>query len=388
MAFRIITGCPRSGTGFMARLFTEAGIACGHEQKHGFEHGFRVDNPQAESSWMAEADTETIHIVRNPLEVVSSMITRRFLEDDMRGNEYTKFAFDNVPELKGLSGFNRYMYFWIAWNRRIEKQTKKRFRIEDIDNDKEGFIKEYCTPKNIYKNERYNANEIRKILKLEDIPDSKIKEEFIEMAERYGYDIKTKKVWVAILNQGWIRPELSALVLKMFSNSKYQIKIEYPNAQPVSCNRNQISKRFLESGYDYLLMIDADTVPTKNPLDNIELDKDILTCPTPQWRDGDIYWVVMDRVEDGYKPIPSSRRVGVQEVDGVGGACLLIKRAVLEEVKEPFVDKYRNNALYTLGEDFNFCEKAKQAGFKIWANWNTPCNHHKEIGIINVLNLL
>lgn len=59
--------------------------------------------------------------------------------------------------------------------------------------------------------------------------------------------------------------------------------------------------------------------------------------------------------------LPNS--TGLEEVESVGTGMMLIKREVFEALKEPyfFYDVEKN-----VGEDVNFCRKARDAGFKIY----------------------
>ncbi|NIM51631.1 MAG: hypothetical protein GTO22_20690, partial [Gemmatimonadales bacterium] len=47
---------------------------------------------------------------------------------------------------------------------------------------------------------------------------------------------------------------------------------------------NRIALATLESGADFLLKIDDDTVPLFNPLDYVGENKDVLGFPYPTWR--------------------------------------------------------------------------------------------------------
>lgn len=62
------------------------------------------------------------------------------------------------------------------------------------------------------------------------------------------------------------------------------------------------------------------------------------------------------------------------EVDAVGGGCLLIKTEVLEAIvasgQKPF-ECYATGG----GEDFDFCEKARKLGYKVWVDWGLQCSH-------------
>jgi len=59
------------------------------------------------------------------------------------------------------------------------------------------------------------------------------------------------------------------------------------------------------------------------------------------------------------------------EVGSVGAACLLIRREVLEKVKEPWF-VFNSDGL---GEDMNFCNKAKENGFRIFVDFSVMCGH-------------
>jgi len=198
-----------------------------------------------------------------------------------------------------------------------------------------------------------------------------------------------KNVWVSILNQGVIRPELSNVLLRMSSDGRYSLHFNYPNRRPEMFNRNIIVNEFLDSGYEYLLMIDADVVPKSNPLNLVELDKDIINFAVPQWTDGDMYWVAMDKVDDGWKALPVNRRKGLQEVDATGCAVLLVHRRVFEKMKQPyFEEKYDEKMTNVISLDYDFCEKAKKIGFKVWVHFDYFASHFKELDLLDVFKLL
>src|SRR5689334_5762287 len=80
----LITGCARSGTGYLAALLTELGLECGHERVFA-PRTVRGSTPtwpdgvRAESSWLAAPylahlpkGTAVVHLVRHPLAVMRS----------------------------------------------------------------------------------------------------------------------------------------------------------------------------------------------------------------------------------------------------------------------------------------------------------------------------
>lgn len=195
-----------------------------------------------------------------------------------------------------------------------------------------------------------------------------------------------KKVYVAILNQGSIRPELTNTLIRI-SHDIHDIKIVYPNSMPIAHNRNDIVQRFLKTDCDYLLMIDSDIVPKKNPLLLLAYNKDIIGGVCPQYNNGTIYCVVMEKTPKGLQEIALADRNGIKEVDAIGTGCILIARRVLEKVKAPFMRKWDNDGLQDLGLDFYFCEKAKKHGFSVWADWESVCSHYKTIDLLSISSL-
>jgi hypothetical protein len=197
-----------------------------------------------------------------------------------------------------------------------------------------------------------------------------------------------KRIYVAILNQGAIRPELANLLTAISHDPQYRLTITYPADRPITNNRNRIVKDFLQSKASHLLMIDSDIVPHSTPLDLVRHNKDVVGYPCPQWRQGDIYWVAVDKTAEGYKPIPPERRNGIRQVDAIGTGCIMIKRKVLETLTAPFIDTLNDDGTLQLGEDFSFCEKATEAGFEIWCDWRAPCSHFKSIDLFEILRLI
>jgi GT2 family glycosyltransferase len=198
------------------------------------------------------------------------------------------------------------------------------------------------------------------------------------------------KVMVAILHQGYIRPELASLVGIMKSDSRATVEVAYSDKRPSENNRNFTCQVALNEGYDYFITIDHDIVPTKNPIDLALLGLDVVGFACPQWNMTDpsfpIYLVGMDKVDGGYEEHKDKN--GLQEVDAVGSGCLCINTKVLKEIKAPFVRKWDENGMSIVGLDFYFCEKAKEKGFKIYCHYDYLADHFKEVSLLSVLRLL
>jgi hypothetical protein len=65
---------------------------------------------------------------------------------------------------------------------------------------------------------------------------------------------------------------------------------------------------------------------------------------------------------------------GVIEIAAAGGAGMLIHRSVFEAMEKPWFDAGRGTTA-RVGEDINFCEKARAAGYKIWCDLDASLGH-------------
>ena len=104
----------------MAQLLTEAGLPCTHE---GY---YTPDGPDpgvatpADSSWMAvpylpQHDGRVILVVREPIDVVRSLLGIRFFEQE---GPFQKFALGHEPDLANLPPTMACWEWWTRWNRR------------------------------------------------------------------------------------------------------------------------------------------------------------------------------------------------------------------------------------------------------------------------------
>ena len=194
----------------------------------------------------------------------------------------------------------------------------------------------------------------------------------------------------------------------MLQDSRHIVRFIAPTHKPFVQNLHLTVHDFLEQGHDFLLLVDDDNPPLENPLDLVDLDLDVVGLPTPIWHNdtpgGRPYltnvWKQRPNtvLEDGIHSLDSTQGFegkGLYEVDVVGTGCILIARRVLLELMRrcegdpmntPFMRKWNDKGLVEMGNDFSFCLRAKEAGFRIWANYDYMCEHINEVGIGEVVN--
>jgi hypothetical protein len=202
------------------------------------------------------------------------------------------------------------------------------------------------------------------------------------------------RLYIAILNRGWIRRGMVDRVLPAIGKTKGVVttleRLHKTWDHPISSNRNKIVKRFLQTDDDYLMMIDDDVVPLFNPALFVFADKDVIGFPA-KVRQGDrqLNWVayILNPDRHEYAPVDFSKveqDIELLKVDAVGTGCILIHRRVLENIKAPFHIHFDEDGILTMGTDFAFCERAKEAGFEIFTTPRRVCEHFKELGMLDM----
>jgi len=183
--------------------------------------------------------------------------------------------------------------------------------------------------------------------------------------------------------------QLGVCIPEIAKDPRADITVLHFISRPTEENRNRAVKKTLDDGYDFMFMIDPDTVPKSNPIDLAFLNLDIVGMPYPQWRnDGnglEIAFLAMDKKEDG-NYLDHKTRVGLREVDAVGSGAMLVHRRVLEKVRPAFVRLWDENGFAVKGIDFNFCDRAKAEGFRVWAHFDYLADHIKELSLLDVLD--
>ena len=187
-------------------------------------------------------------------------------------------------------------------------------------------------------------------------------------------------VLIAVPNEGWIHKTVVRNVFALLQDNRYKCTYIDPTWKPCEYNRARIHDEAVCKKYDWLLMIDADNPPQRNPLDLIDLNCDVIGLPTLVYAKGGIYWNGMDWNESEQGWNAHKTQEGLQEVDAVGSGCILIARRVLVALhhRQPWVREWDSRGFVTAGTDWAFCKRAKSAGYRVWMHYDYWCEHYKE----------
>jgi hypothetical protein len=188
---------------------------------------------------------------------------------------------------------------------------------------------------------------------------------------------------------------------------------------PVEFARNVLCGTFLQSDCDKLFFIDEDMLPESSVVRLLYSDADIISArmykfdhPNPaKGTTVGLGLCAMRRLDTGfYRPVtPEIGDPAVQECDAVGTACTVIDRRVIEDRRlwapniyttvdgdvvdgnemitgreyAPNIFQYPRapNGMGIMGEDIDFCERAKALGYRIAVDVNAVCGHFKSIDI-------
>ena len=175
----------------------------------------------------------------------------------------------------------------------------------------------------------------------------------------------------------------------------------------VAAGRNDVVRKFLSTGADWLFMVDTDMGFAPDTVERLlasavqhsspvlgglcfALKRD--TAAPPATFHGARHRIVptlysfhevTETREKGFRPIADYVRDAHQQVAGTGAACLLMHREALDAAgKDPFTPIAvpgggGNGTDRTFSEDLSFCVRVAAAGFPVAVDTRVKTTHHK-----------
>jgi len=152
------------------------------------------------------------------------------------------------------------------------------------------------------------------------------------------------------------------------------------NAVPIDVARNDLVKIFLVQQPDatHLLFWDSDIVPPADALKKLwSHNKPIVSAL--YFRKVPPFYPVMsiwNPTLGGLSPVIAWEDGKLIPVDGVGMGFCLIRRDVFQAMDPPW---FTFNSKWGCSEDFAFCLKAKELGYKVWVDTSVICKHSANV---------
>ena len=225
---------------------------------------------------------------------------------------------------------------------------------------------------------------------------------------------KTKpKVYVAMPCYDSMRVETCVSLMDTFSalgGSGIECKFKSVKTSLVTHGRNLLTAAFMDSGFDYMLFVDADVEFSPEAVMRMLVpEKDIICTP---YRNKEDPWIDRYSVKFKDKDHIEILEWDIIEIEEGPAGLMLISRKVYERLMDKYpelkikfneatrekmnkeigavedaIDRYMYNFWDTSfkkhqwkGEDLAFCDLARAAGFKLYANLDSWTTHHGSYG--------
>lgn len=231
-------------------------------------------------------------------------------------------------------------------------------------------------------------------------------------------------IFMAIPNMRWVASSLAASMVSL-ERASHDIKSRYrfsfcwvEGVRPVDFARNVLVQMFLRSDATRIWFMDSDTMPPRAFTNLLLTDSDIVSGVTPTWGNNHTKeepWpsFTVYRYDEKEKAFHHSLYYdsGIEDVDGVGTAMMLIKRHVIEDRRlwlpreyvcfdgkdailpedDPpplFREVRKPNGQLDMTEDLDFCLRARKLGYRVTVNHEIKCGHWKEVDVLKVIHYI
>ena len=169
-----------------------------------------------------------------------------------------------------------------------------------------------------------------------------------------------------------------AIALRLLEIPADQFSVIYVEGCDTAYSRNILAEKS-KGVADYIFFIDDDILPPINTITRLLSHKKDIVCGLYFAKQEPHFpQIFLKNTEDPtrYDCVEDYKKDSLIEVDSCGAGCMLIKAEIFKKLKLPYFwyipkseDKPRK------GEDFYFCEKVKEAGYKIYCDTSILCKH-------------
>ena len=184
------------------------------------------------------------------------------------------------------------------------------------------------------------------------------------------------KILCCVPTTGFIHPKTFTSILKLKKPEGAELHWAVTEDSVVYHARNMFVERAVNDGYDYIFMVDADMVlPEDTLVKLVNANKEIVSGMCFKRRfPFEPASLKICRVVEG-KPVFENVKDWTPsqmiEVEGVGSACIMIMTKVFETLGD--IGWY--NPTLDFSEDYSFCMRAREAGYKIYIDTSLVAGH-------------
>lgn len=185
------------------------------------------------------------------------------------------------------------------------------------------------------------------------------------------------KILIAVPTFETIQPEVFKAIYEL-RPAGHELHFDFVKGYDCAVARNRIGVLAQDGGYDYVLMVDSDTII---PPDTLELMLDtpvdvcLGVCPRKNTTEKKTAMIKFgdNSYHDSYfyPELPGWKT----RIKGGGFACALVRSYVFTALDYPYFQYVTNADASTFSEDFYFCQNASLMGFDIWMDPRVKCGH-------------
>lgn len=186
------------------------------------------------------------------------------------------------------------------------------------------------------------------------------------------------KILIAVPTFETIEPEVFKAIYDLHAPEGCELEFDFVKGYDCAVARNKIAVIAQNGQYDYVLMVDSDTII---PADTLELMLDspvdvcLGVCPRKNTKIGETAMIKLgDRTYKQnwlYEELPEVKT----PVHCGGFACALVKTGVLTALDYPYFQYVINSNCTTFSEDFYFCQNARAYGYDVVMDPRVRCGH-------------
>ncbi len=187
-----------------------------------------------------------------------------------------------------------------------------------------------------------------------------------------------KKITIAIACNRTVKAKTMQCLLEMITHGGFDFHIVIAeHGYTIAENRTICAVRAIRNKSDFLLFIDDDMIFPANTCERlVSLDKDIVG---PPYRGRTINSKRIVTLLNGNKvnlDEPHGKEFDEPfEVQAKGTGVMLVKTEVFKMDRPWFDFEFSDLGACTMGEDYFFCRKAREKGFKIWCDPTLSIKH-------------
>ena len=184
-----------------------------------------------------------------------------------------------------------------------------------------------------------------------------------------------KRVLVAIPTAKNIEVDTFKSIYDQIVDDNVEVDFQYFYGYRIDQIRNLIADWVVKGNYDYLFSVDSDVTFDNDVLQKfIDHDVDVVSGIYRQRKDDQILEIYGEHGSNlAWSDISDNK---LFKIGGCGFGCVLVKREVFEDVGQPAFEYHvALDHKNTVSEDWDFCSKARDKGFGVWADTDVVCGH-------------